>query len=245
VGLVKIKIILVMPRRDLGAVLFVLLFPSFVICQSPCKHFNPDSLPGDYFNALKKEYAYKKKYPLQYEKQILIALSYYPELKNIPIRFRTRVKHATANTRVTWAGLFEPAGSRHYVVTISDSTEDLLRPLLFKNLSFNAQVAVIGHELSHVADPATQTFLQIMKHVISSVSARYIDRAEYNTDGRCIAHGLGYQLLEWSSYVRKKMNTVNWDGPDYAHRPKKRERYMNPGTIEKKISENPVYRVIR
>jgi hypothetical protein len=121
----------------------------------------------------------------------------------------------------------------------------MLMPLLFKNLSFNAQIALVGHELAHVADFSAKTTLQIIKHAVCNVSARYIDRFEYNTDAICIAHGLGYQLLEWSSYVRMKMNTVNWDGPDYAHKPKKRERYMNPSTILKRINEDPLYETIR
>jgi hypothetical protein len=233
-----------MPCRTILAALFLLSFPHSAVCQAPRKNFNPDSLSESYFTELKKEYGNKKKYPLQFEKQILIALSYYPEFKNTPINFRIRIRHSPANTRSTWAGLFETKQKRHFVITISDSTESMLMPLLFKNLSFNAQIALIGHELAHVADFSAKTTLQIMRHAVSNVSAKYVDRFEYNTDAICIAHGLGYQLLEWSSFVRMKMNTVNWDGPDYAHRPKKRERYMNPATILKRINEDPLYNSI-
>jgi hypothetical protein len=228
-----------MHYRNILVILF--LFPSFGTCQVPQKNFNRDSLPEFFFTGLKKEYGNKKKYPQQFEKPVLIALSYYPELKNTAIIFRSRIRHSPGNTRVTWTGLFEIAKKRHYVIVLSDSTEPMLMPLLFKNLPFNAQVAIIGHELAHVTDFSTKTTLQMIKHVASSVSAKYIDRFEFNTDAICVAHGLGYQLLLWSSFVRKKMNTVNWDGPDYAHRPKTRERYMNPLTIEKRIAEDPVY----
>jgi hypothetical protein len=234
-----------MPCRRIQVILFAFLFPSFVIGQSPRKNFSPDSLSEDYFNMLRREYASKKRYPLQYEKQILIALSYYPELKDTPITFRKKSNHSPGFTRVTWGGLLESPDKRHFLVVISDSTEEMLMPLIFKNLSFNAQIALIGHELAHVADFSTWTIFRIIKHVVNNVSARYIDRFEYNTDARCIAHGLGYQLLEWSSYVRKTMNTVNWVGPDYAHRLKKRERYMNPSTIEKRISEDLIYKSIQ
>jgi hypothetical protein len=233
-----------MPCRNIQVILFAILFPSFVIGQLPRKSFSPDSLPEDYFKMLRKEYANKKRYPLQYEKQILIALSYYPELKRTPILFRTKPNHSPGFTRVTWGGLLESPHKRHFLVVISDSTEDMLMPLIFKNLSFNAQIALIGHELAHVADFSTWKIVRIIKHVVNNVSKRYIDRFEYNTDARCIAHGLGYQLLEWSSHVRKTMNTENWEGPDYAHRLKRRERYMNPSTIEKRIGEDPVYKSI-
>lgn len=205
----------------------------------------PDSLSRDYFAALKKEFGNKKQYPPQFEKQILIALSYYPELKNTPILFRSRIRHSIAVTRATLGGVFESTKKRHYVVTISDSTEAMLMPILFTKLSFNAQVGVIGHELGHVVQYAAKNTAQLAKYIVKNVSAKYIDRFEYHADSICIAHGLGYQLLEWSSFVRKAMNTENWDGPDYAHRPKKRERYMNPSTILKRVNEDSQYGVVK
>ena len=231
-----------MPCRNVFVVLLVSLFHQVVVSQIPQKNFNLDIFSETFFLELKKEYGNRKSYPPQFEKQILIALSYYPELKNTPIKFQTRPNHSPGFTRVTWGGLFEPSRTRHFLVVFSDSTEEMLMPLIFKKVSFNAQLGLIGHELAHIAYFLSRTTLQIIKHVVSNVSARYIDRFEYNTDAICIAHGLGYQLLEWSSYVRKKMNTVNWMGPDYVHRPKKRERYMNPATILKRISEDPLYR---
>jgi hypothetical protein len=230
-----------MPVKKVFCFFLLCFYYNIGFCQIPRKIFNPDSLSDNFFAGLRKEYGNKKQYPQQFEKQILIALSYYPELKNTPIIFRTRPHHSPGFTRVTWVGLFEPAWERHFLVVISDSTEEMLRPLLFKNVSFNAQIGAIGHELAHVADFSVKTTLGIFKHAVCNVSAKYIDRFEYNTDAMCIVHGLGYQLLEWSSYVRQKMNTVNWDGPDYAHRPKKRERYMNPSTILAHMKKIPIY----
>lgn len=226
----------------LAGKLFLLLLACFVRCavcgQLSIKTFTPDSLSDDYFAALKKEFGNKKKYPAQFERQILIALSHYPELINTPVYFRTRQRHSIAVTRATWAGVFQSVKKRHYVVTISTKTEPMLMPILFTNLSFNAQIGVIGHELGHIVQYASKTTGQLARYVVSNVSAKYIDRFEYRADSICIAHGLGYQLLEWSSFVRKTMNCENWCGPDYIHRPGKRERYMNPSTILKRITED-------
>lgn len=213
-------------------------------CQLSRKTFIADSLSNDYFTELKKEFGNKKQYPPQFEKQILIALSFYPELKNTPILFRSRVRHSIAVTRPTWAGVFESLKKRHYVVTISNSTETMLMPILFTQLSFNAQVGLIGHELGHIVQYAEKNTAQLVKYVVNNVSSKYIDRFEYHADSICIAHGLGYQLLEWSSFVRQTMNTENWCGPDYAHRQKKRERYMNPSTILKQVNKDRQYGVV-
>jgi hypothetical protein len=224
----------------LSAIFLSITFLSY--SQVPRKTFIKDSLTENYFSELKKEFGNKKQYPPQFEKQILLALSFYPELKNTPILFRTRIRHTGLNTRATWPGVFESSRKRHFVITISDSSEAMLMPFMFKNLSFNAQVGVMGHELAHVSDFLSMTTRQIIMHAIKNVSSKYIDRFEYNTDAICVAHGLGYQLLEWSSYIRTKMNREYWRGPDFAHKPMNIERYMNPGTILARIIQNPIYK---
>lgn len=230
-----------MLQRKLFLLGLVCLIHSMAYSQTAVKKFTPDSLSNEYITELKKEFGNNKQYPDQFEKQILIALSHYPELKNTPIRFRNRPRHSIAMTRSTWGGILASVTRRHYIVTISSRTEEMLMPLLFPKLSFNAQVALIGHELGHVVQYAAKNTGQLVKYVACNVSAKYIDRFEYQADSICIAHGLGYQLLEWSSFIRKTMNTENWDGPDYAHRAKKRERYMNPSTILKRINADPQY----
>jgi len=227
--------------KTLLAIIILISYTLIVFCQSPRKNFNPDSLSKNYFTELKKEFGNNKQYPKQFEKQILIVLSYYPELKNSPILFRIRKRHTGLNTRATYVGVFEPPRKRHFVITLSDSSEEILMPVLFKNLPFNVQLGVMGHEMAHAADFLTMTTKQIILHVVKNISAKYIDHFEYNTDAICIAHGLGYQLLDWSIYVRKKMSGEIWIGSDYIHRPITRERYMNPGTIIKKIEANPIY----
>jgi len=234
-----------MHRKGLLIPVFIFLYSYSSFCQIPRKSFASDSLPEIYFTGLRKEYGKNKEYPQQFEKQILIALSYYPELKNTPILFRIKKKHSILATRTAWSGFFASPQKRSYVITISESTEGALMPILFKNLSFNAQVGVIGHELGHVIQFSVMTGLQIVRHGIRSISAKYIDHFEYETDGICIAHGLGYQLLEWSSFVRRKMSRENWGGPDKVHRLTKRERYMNPATILKRINEDLLYETTR
>lgn len=203
--------------------------------------YQAGDLGPDQVAALKAEFGSNKTWPDRFEKSILLALSHYPELKLTPIRFVTRPNHAPGFTRVTWGGLFSRPANRHFLVVISDSTEEMLRPLLFKNLPFNAQVAAIGHELAHVADFLNKSTLEIFQHAFNNVSRRYIDRFEFNTDAIAIDHGLGYQMLDWSRYVRSQMHTENWDGPAYVHKRKRRERYMNPATIRQKMLLSPLY----
>ena len=222
---------------------FLVLFPCFLFSQQPRPNFSTDGFSHNYFEHLKREFGQHKQYPPQYEKQILITLSYYPELKQVSINFRIRHRHTPLTTRSSWGGLLKGRQKRDYVITISDSTEQMLTPILYQNLPFNAQMGVIGHELGHVVDFSSMVTRRILAHGAKNISSKYVDRFEFRTDSICIAHGLGYQLLAWSSYVRKAMHKENWDGADNVHRPMTRERYMNPSTIKKRINRSPLYRV--
>ncbi len=98
-----------MKNIHICAILFCICmsFSNLVVSQIPQKHFNQDSLSREYYLALKKEFGNYKKIPAAFEKPILIALSYYPELKNTPIHFRIRNRHTPLQTRSTWTGLFK------------------------------------------------------------------------------------------------------------------------------------------
>jgi hypothetical protein len=162
--------------------------------------------------------------------QIKTALLFYPELKNTKITFRIKKRRTPLTARPTIWAVFQKPQNRHYLITISSQSLDKYEPILLKNLSFNAQVGVLGHELSHISDYHQKKGLYFIKLVAMRLSKKAIDKFEYETDRRCIEHGLGYQLLAWSREVRKKLNIEQWRGVNNMG-DNGRERYMNPSTI--------------
>lgn len=192
---------------------------------------------------LLNEYGKNKKFIPQFTLQTLIALSYYPELKNTHIRFIYKPTHSPLTTRPTFPSILFKKSKRRFTVTISDSTMKKLMVILLRRADFNAQIGILGHEMGHASDFSKRSIFSLAGSGINHVfSSRYIDRFEYRTDSICIAHGLGYQLLSWSSFVRKNMNTKNWEGADNVNVPvMTRERYMNPSTIRKRIAADSLY----
>jgi len=197
------------------------------IVSSPLQNIDSDNL---------LQYAEHKQLPPGYEKETLVALSHFPELKNVTIKFRVKKSFATLKTRPTFFSMFMPKGHRAYVITISNKTTAKLMPLMFENLGTEARIGVIGHELSHALDFSKKNAWQCFKVAAGHLSPRYLDRFEYNTDMICIQHGLGKDLEAWSKYIRNTMHTVFWRGADYVYKgDSKYERYMNPSTIEKNL----------
>jgi hypothetical protein len=191
------------------------------------------------------QYAMHKQLPPGFEKETLQALSHFPELKNVTVKFRIKKSLSTLKTRPTFVSVFLPKGHRSYVITISNKTSAKLTPLMFVNLPTEARIGIVGHELSHVADLSAKSTWHCFIVGVRHLSARYLDHFEYNTDLICIKHGLGKNLEAWSSYIRNTMHTVYWRGAGYANKGDMGyERYMNPATIEKNINAGDSARLI-
>jgi hypothetical protein len=209
----------------------------------PCRHFDRTSISQADSMRLMKEYGKDKKLIPGYELQTLLALSYFPELKESRIHFVLKKTRSPLNTRPVFPQVVNKGSRRSYLITISDSTIAQLEPILLKKMDFNAQIGVLGHELSHAADFTHRNFHSLVGSGIGHISSAYIDRFEYRTDSICIAHGLGYQLLAWSRFVRGALQSENYDGSDNIDKPEDHERYMNPTTIEKRIAVMPMYAI--
>jgi hypothetical protein len=167
--------------------------------------------------------------------QIKGALLFYPELKNRKIKFRIKNVKSPLAARPTFWAIFQKPENRTYLITISNKTSAQFSPILLKNLSFNAQIGVLGHELSHIAFYNQQKGGYFIRLVFMQLSTKAMDTFENDTDKRCIQHGLGYQLLSWSTEVREKLKIKTWRGVD-NNSTLERERYMSPTSILKAIN---------
>lgn len=221
------------------------LIISSASAQNVQKEFYRDSLSNEKLASLYSVFGKNKSFDTVYEKQILTALSYFPELKDVKIKFRLLATNTPLSSRPTFFSLFKNSKKRNYVVTISTNTNRYLEPILFKNLNYNAQIGVLGHELSHVSDYTKKDFIQMTNIIcIEIFSKKLVDKFERSTDELCINHGLGYQILDWSKSVRENLKINYWRGANNIDSKSKRERYLNPNTIQNKIDANLLYKYI-
>jgi hypothetical protein len=215
---------------------FILLscFEIVANAQEAKKEFIKSDFDSLKIQSLKRESGNSKKLLNQYELQSLIALSFFPELKNINISYKLVKSSSTLVVKPSFTAIFQKPAKRKYTVYISKEINEILAPILLENLPFDAQIGILGHELSHVSDFNTMKGSQILKHALNyTLSKKYGDQFEYRTDQICIKHGLGNQLLYWSEYIRTQFNIKNWAGAsNYLKKgPSLVERYMNPESI--------------
>ena len=175
-----------------------------------------------------------KKMDSTFIKQIQGALLFFPELKNTHITFRVKKTLVPLAARPRIWAVFQKPKNRKYLITISTKTIGQLEPILLNNLSFNAQIGVLGHEISHVADFNSRKSGYFIKLLFMHLSKKAMDIFENNTDKRTITHGLGYQLLAWSTEVRQNLKIKDWGGAE-KNGAQERERYMSPNAILKQM----------
>lgn len=232
-------------KTQLKAILIICMLcfiPSDLRAQEIIKQFSADTFSNEKMEELKNLYSTNKVIPQEYEKQILIALSYFPELKNSTIEFRLKKTNTPLSSRPKLFGLFQSARKRKYIITISEESNSKLQPIVLKNLNFNAQIGVLGHELSHVSDYISKGFGKMSNLLLIQIfSKKQVDAFERRTDLICIQHGLGYQLLDWSTSVRENLTVDFWRGADNVEYKTKNERYLNPETIQNYLKTNPIY----
>lgn len=174
-----------------------------------------------------------KSIPKEFEKQILTALSYYPELKDCQIEFiRGNIK-TTMACRPTSKSLTRRY-NREYTITIDNNDEG--QGILLENVPYNAQIGVIGHELAHILDYENRSSVSIAGLGVDYARGNYPPEFEKQIDELTISRGLGWQLHDWADYVLNKSNASK------NYKDFKRKIYLTPEEVKSRISKSSIYR---
>ena len=190
------------------------------------------------YRSLLHEYGQNKTLALGFEYQCLLALSHYPELKEVPIEFQVRPAFLPLASRPDPKTVLFPWIRRKYLVIISSASTDFFEPILLRNTPFNEQVGIIGHELAHAVYYLDKSALQLAR-----IAYRYeYDDAFHNaferaTDKRAVAHGLGYQLYDFAFFVRKAFGNTQAE-----IEAEEGGTYLSPKEIAREMKKYDFYR---
>jgi hypothetical protein len=146
---------------------------------------------------------YRKKIPKKYREVILKALSHYPELQKVRIRFRLAKRHPVPyGTRPGKLSFFKAPENRTYVITLLEKARKPTKKALFKNLPPEAQLGALGHELAHVVQFKDLSRSQLARTCLLFTSMYQRRQIERDADIKTIEHGLGSELHAHAVYIR-------------------------------------------
>ena len=183
----------------------------FEFAKSSSQDYNVDSL--------KLVYGNKKELIEEYELPSLLALSYYPELKDELITFKFGSIKSTAISTMTFFSVFKKT-RKHYVIVFNDNKKTT--GVLLNQAPVNAQVALIAHELAHLTDFKKRDFLGMASWGINYLSVKQRAKIEKSADEMVIKRGLGIELYGWIDFV------LNQSTATEQYLQMKTKRYLSP-----------------
>ena len=166
------------------------------------------------FDSLYEEYGQLKVLPEGYELQALIALSMYPELKDVKITFEFVPIFAPLESNFDIPTLIRSGKNRTYRILLSNDSTTFFKDALFTDMPFDAQVAMLTHELGHTVYYHQLNLFQIGRWCLNYVvSQKFQDKHESDTDRMVIHRGLGWQLYESSSFFINHFASMRGESP--------------------------------
>ncbi len=166
----------------------------------------------------------------EYADILIVALSYYPELRDTHIKFEYSNEQTTMACRPS--RLMCP---RSYKVLINKNKN--FDGIPFDSIPYNAAIGIVGHELAHIVDYEGLTVLGLIDRLLL-----HFDRSdgnphfEKNIDLITINRGLGWQLFDWAKYAMYD-NTIASE----EYKKFKRSTYLTPDAIRKYIAHYSKY----
>jgi hypothetical protein len=206
-------------------VLFLLLYTGNNFAQQKAPRLFSAIIMSQQIDTLRSQFSNNKFLYEKYELQTLVALSFYPELKNTKISFRRSELKTTMVARPKGMNVFRGKGKRHYIIYINDFPTAKISP---DSVSFNAQIGVIGHELAHLVEYENTSSLKMLYVGLSYFNKKFRAKFERATDLRTINHGLLWQCYDFALYVHNSKNAP----AEYITYKKK--FYMSPKEIKEK-----------
>jgi hypothetical protein len=196
------------------------------------------SISAEKLRWLKEEYGRNKAYPEEYEKLVLAALSFFPELKEYRVSFIVRNHGAPLSSRPSYGTMIRHASKRKYLVFISSDTSNKWKEIQLNRVPQIAQIGIIGHEISHILEFRQKTSVGLIVLGMNHASASYMNKFEFQADSIGISHGMGEYFLAWAIHAREAFGSpdpqqlqVKGEKSNY------KERYMSPATIRRYMQE--------
>lgn len=178
------------------------------------------------------------------KKQFNYIFKFFPKMLVKTIRVEFNQKEDVVKVKPKFSSIFKMPSQRIYTVYFSKTTKSTLDSVLLENLSFNAQLGLIGIQVSVIEDLSTGGFFNFIGWYFKHLTHKGMKRIRADAERRTLEVGLGFQLLSLNKEVNEKLKIDNWTNTkgytNYMRHYKNRE--MKPQTILNFINDLPVYR---
>lgn len=162
------------------------------------------------------------------------ALSYYPELKEVPIefKFKSSLNKSFMKAQPKIPTLFAPKNKRGYVILMSRIFKVENIQLHIKDIPKEVLIGWLGHELGHIMDYRNRSSTNLALFGIKYfLSQGYIRKAERIADTYAVTHNMKDYILATKEFILSK-----GDLPE-IYKSRIRRLYLSPDEILMLVKE--------
>ena len=175
--------------------------------------------------------------PESIKKEVIEAISFYPELYDtaIEFKFKDNIKKSTMQAQPRFTSFFKRKENREYVILISRNIQIEGEQFTMEDIPSDVKIGWLGHELGHVMDYRERTnFGMLIFGIKYLFSSAHIKEVERTADTYAIAHGMGDYILKTKNFIL--------DNASLSEKYKERIRrlYISPEEVMELINENKV-----
>ncbi|MFI8378790.1 hypothetical protein [Leeuwenhoekiella sp. NPDC079379] len=176
-----------------------------------------------------------KEIPKSIEKEVKIALNFYPQLTKtvIAFKFKDDIKKSTMQAQPVFKSLLRPSKKRDYVIFISRKVKIEQESFQITDIPSEVLIGWIGHELGHVMDYRERSSLGLIWFGIKYLYfPKFIKEAERAADTFAVAHGMGEYILKTKDFI------LNHAHISEAYKARIKRHYLSPEEIMQLINED-------
>jgi len=177
-------------------------------------------------------FRHNKQIPAVIEKNILKALSFYPELKNTTIHFilKGSIKSSVMQAQPVFTTLLRRRKNRTYRINISARFKLTHSEMPIHQIPDDVMIGWIGHELGHILDYESRSNAGMISFGYRYYfSPEYVKIAEIAADTYAVNHGLGHYIISTKRFILDHAELPQ------AYKDKIARLYLSPDVIVEQV----------
>lgn len=150
------------------------------------------------------QFAHNKQFPAVIEKNILKALSFYPELQNTTINFifKRSIKTSVMQAQPVFKSLLKKRVNRRYRINISAHFKLIHCDMPITQIPDDVMVGWIGHELGHILDYESMSNAQMVRFGYRYYfQSEFVKHAEMVADSLAVERGMGNYIVATKCFI--------------------------------------------
>ena len=178
------------------------------------------------------QFCNNKKIPAEIERNVLTALSFYPELRktSIDFIFKKNIKSSVMQAQPVFSTLLRKRKNRRYRINISAHFNLIYADMPILEIPDTVFVGWIGHELGHILDYESKTNAEIVSFGYRYLfQPTFVKHAEMVADSLAVERGMGHYIVATKRFILDHAELPQ------AYKDKIRRLYLSPDVIVEQV----------